>query len=883
MIEAVPLGQTEQACIGYKHIDKAIEQAKHKLKFRELNRKRKETLNLNKHSAHARQITNLGVPLQHLQEQGDPLHSSLEPPADLVAALGEINMATTQILADQFDLSNDELLNGLPLIDMSKTKFWPICPLLVKQDLRCELSRFRTMTGHCNNMKHPTWGAAMTPFARYLPPIHPDGIWTPRKSIISELTFHLSGGSPHDEAAAAGEHELASEMGLARREMAASPVAHPPEEELKSSGSVQFVRHAHTSSNLIEHHQQLGAASGGVRPGSSVSGENLVDAHYQHLRASAAAGNAAVTSASLESPAGQHVHHQHHQMATHEMIAYQPSINHVKRQHNHARSAPAELPPVRLISTVVHQDVDLPAHDFSILFMSWGQLLDHDMTRAAQPPSSIKCCGPDEPPTQAKHKLCLPIKVPEDDPFYSKFNVQCLEFRRSLAGLRPNCVLGPRVHQNAITSPIDANFVYGSSEAESQALRLFRGGRLRDRDWFKHQNLKPLLPAQEEEPDQDCLGRPKDLFCFLAGDVRVNEQIHLTVLHTLYMREHNRIADRLSELNPHWNDERIFHEARHIMAAGVQQVMINEYIPLLIGKKMASLYNLTGHSYHHDSIDHHHPLHPAPGGASYWHGYDPSVTTSVSNSFAAAAFRQGHTFIQSTVERYNKFHEFIGSEKLRHLFKQPFILYQPGALDQLTAGLINQPSQSYDPYVSKEVNGHLFQPPERQFGHDLASINLQRGREQGLPGYNLFREWCGLPRADTFDQLAPFLTNHTAFLYSRLYKHVDDIDLWSGGISERKLPGAAIGPTFACIIARQFSNTRRGDRFWFENPGFPSSFTAQQLIQIRKITLSKILCANSDDLPTIQRWALRMPHPVLNPRLDCAHLPELDLRFWQEE
>lgn len=475
--------------------------------------------------------------------------------------------------------------------------------------------------------------------------------------------------------------------------------------------------------------------------------------------------------------------------------------------------------------------------------------------------------------------------MPPNDPFYSKFNVQCLEFRRTLAGVRPNCVLGPRVHQNAITSPIDANFIYGSSQAHADSLRLFKGGQLRVRDWFKREALKPLLPPQDVDPDLECIGRPKDLFCFLAGDVRANEQTHLTVLHTLYMRQHNAIAERLGSLNSHWNDERIFQETRHIMAAGVQHVLINEYLPLLIGKKMTELYNLTAHEssamqHHHYN---HHTYHLPSGKHAYWHGYDPTVTTSVSNSFAAAAFRQGHTFIQGSVERYNKFHEFVAAEKLRHLFKQPFLIYQPGVLDELTAGMINQPSQSYDPFMSEDISGHLFQAPESQFGHDLPAINLQRGREQGLPGYNLFREWCGLPRAETFDQLEPYLTNHTAYHYSRLYKHVDDIDLWSGGVSERKLPGAAIGPTFACIIARQFSNTRRGDRFWYENPGLPSSFTPEQLGEIRKITLAKLLCSNSDDLPTIQRWALRMAHPVLNPRVPCDQLPDVDLQYWQEE
>lgn len=837
----MPFGKTEQACISYKHIDKAIEEAKHKLKFRELTKKRKKQ----------------AMTLQRPIPPFEVIHSSLEPPEDLIAAIGEINMAATQIIADQFDLSNDELLNGLPLIDMSKTKFWPICPLLVKgQEIKCELSRFRTHTGHCNNLKHPTWGAAMTPFARYLPPVHPDGIWVPRKSIVTEMTFDFSRVPPpppppppvglHSHLKPIFEHEGPHFRGGHQQEMAAA-------------GSVQFVQHAQQPTNRLDlaigqsaHSSILHQPLDGLVP-SIMDGEKIIDSHFQRINGKPGAS----AGVPLEASSSQNDHS-------------------LDRRKTRRVGMPSELPSARLVTSIIHRDVDLPSHDFSILFMSWGQMLDHDMTRASQSPSSIKCCGPNDQP---KHRLCLPIPVPPNDPLYSKFNVQCLEFRRSLAGIRPNCVLGPRVHQNAITAPIDANFVYGSSQAHANDLRLFKGGRLRDRDWFRPEGLKPLLPAQDVDPDLECIARPKDLFCFLAGDVRANEQTHLTVLHTLYMREHNRMADKLAELNPHWNDERIYQETRHIMAAGVQHVMINEYVPLLIGKKMAELYNLTATAGDHHHHHHHHHLQKK----HYWHGYDPTVTTSVSNSFAAAAFRFGHTFVQGTVERYNKFHEFVASERLRHLFKQPFLLYKPGVMDELIGGMINQASQNYDPFVSEDISGHLFQPPDQQIGHDLPAINLQRGREQGLPGYNLFREWCGLPRAETFEQLEPYLTNHTAYHYSRLYKHVDDIDLWSGGVSERKLPGAAIGPTFACIIARQFSNTRRGDRFWFENPNLPSSFTPEQLDQIRKISLAKILCLNSDDLATIQHWALRMPHPVLNPRVPCEQLPEIDLHFWQEE
>lgn len=122
--------------------------------------------------------------------------------------------------------------------------------------------------------------------------------------------------------------------------------------------------------------------------------------------------------------------------------------------------------------------------------------------------------------------------------------------------------------------------------------------------------------------------------------------------------------------------------------------------------------------------------------------------------------------------------------------------------------------------------------------------------------------------------------NKTAYQYSKIYKHVDDIDLWSAGISERKMPGSAVGPTMACIISRQFLNSKRGDRFWYENPNQPSSFTPAQLKEIKKATLAKLLCVNGDDIPKIQPWAMRLPHPIYNAKVSCDSLPSINLEHW---
>ncbi len=59
----------------------------------------------------------------------------------------------------------------------------------------------------------------------------------------------------------------------------------------------------------------------------------------------------------------------------------------------------------------------------------------------------------------------------------------------------------------------------------------------------------------------------------------------------------------------------------------------------------------------------------------------------------------------------------------------------------------------------------------------------------------------------------------------RLYGRIEDIDLYIGGTIEKAVPGSILGPTFQCIVGDQFRRLRMGDRFWYEEPGQPGSFT----------------------------------------------------------
>lgn len=262
---------------------------------------------------------------------------------------------------------------------------------------------------------------------------------------------------------------------------------------------------------------------------------------------------------------------------------------------------------------------------------------------------------------------------------------------------------------NLITSPIDASFVYGSTKSQANALRKFVNGKLKVWNYFEKLKLKPLLPPKTEDPDKDCLGRPKNLYCFMAGDVRANEQTHLTVLHTIHTREHNRLAKGLAQVNLEWDDDKLYHEARHILAACTQHIVVNEFLPLLLGYKYINEYKIT----------------PGDG---FWNGYDPAVTTSTGTGFAAAAFRYGHSMVEGVIKRFDNKGHFIKGELLRFLFKRPFLLYEPGVIDELVMGMVLTPTEQTDPFVSEEISGHLFQPPKAKFGHDLAAINIQRGK-----------------------------------------------------------------------------------------------------------------------------------------------------------
>ncbi|MFN3149619.1 peroxidase family protein [Bremerella sp.] len=416
----------------------------------------------------------------------------------------------------------------------------------------------------------------------------------------------------------------------------------------------------------------------------------------------------------------------------------------------------------------------------------WGQFLDHDidLTGEAVPHES------------------LTIEVPTGDIYFDPTGTGAATISLSRSEYDPTTgtsIDNPREQINSITAFIDGSMIYGSDDSLAAALRTFEGGRLKT-------SAGNLLPYEGDVYDDS----DGSVF-FLAGDVRANEQVGLTAMHTLFVREHNRLADEIVTANPDLTDEEIYQQARAIVIAEIQAITYNEFLPALLG----------------------------PDAIAPYQGYDQTVDPSIANEFATAAYRFGHSMLSSEVLRLNNDGTVAeeGSLSLREMFFNPQEITDNG-IDSLLLGLASQQAQEIDNMLIDDVRNFLFGHPGAG-GFDLASLNIQRGRDHGLADYNTTRVAYGLTPVRSFEEISS--NPEVVAALQATYDSVDDIDLWVGGLAEDHITGASMGELFRTIITDQFMRLRDGDRFWYQNV-----FTGRQLEAIEQTSLGDIITRNTE-------------------------------------
>lgn len=323
------------------------------------------------------------------------------------------------------------------------------------------------------------------------------------------------------------------------------------------------------------------------------------------------------------------------------------------------------------------------------------------------------------------HSSCSPIIISRSDNFYSSKNIRCLDFIRSaLISNNPYKIeIGEQV--NAVTSFLDLSVIYGSDHNRMMSVRSLNGGRLK-------MNPANVLPIKNGS--------------YFCGDNRVTQTKFLTVIHSLFTRSHNNLADKLATLNAHWKEEQLFQEARKINIAIYQKIIYTEWLHLLIGKeKCKRLENVV---------------------------YNPETDASTLNEFSHSAYRYFHSFIPSEFEMRDslmKVERISISDAINEDTKIN------NSFENILRGLLHQNINTVG--YSSEILNKLYKN-ENEVGLDLLSIDIMRGRDHGIPAYARYRKFCNVKphNLEVFDDLAPHIPKPLINQLRQTYKTVYDIE-----------------------------------------------------------------------------------------------------------
>jgi len=494
--------------------------------------------------------------------------------------------------------------------------------------------------------------------------------------------------------------------------------------------------------------------------------------------------------------------------------------------------AGADRPNPRLISNQIFAQSGKINDQLTLSDYVWvfGQFIDHDIILSHNDVTELIF-------------IEIPLGDPDMDPFGTGEVVMPI-FRSEYDPASGTDIDNPRRHINSITAFIDGSGIYGINAQRSMWLRTFEGGKLRTSEG----NLLPFNTHTGE------FNAPSDPFApfmaddvgqstrhFIAGDIRANENSLLTSFHTLFVREHNRLCEIYVEKHPSWDDERLYQKARRVVTGLLQSIVYDEWLPAM-GVEVEE-----------------------------YSGYDPNVDPAISNLFAAAAFRLGHTLLSSEIVRMDQEGKVIsqGNLALKNAFFNPKEILIAGGIDPYFKGMGTQIQQDLDCKVIDDVRNFLFGEPGNG-GFDLAAINIMRGRERGLGDFNSIRKDLGF---DPFDHFTDICANPNLTVdLESVYGSVDAVDAWVGLLAEEHMPSALFGETIMYIVKDQFTRLRDGDRFYYKtDPGL----TELDIKEISDTKFSDIIRRNTGIALMQENVFFAMEHeliPFAKPQITRTNL-----------
>nr|XP_036677518.1 chorion peroxidase-like [Drosophila suzukii] len=457
----------------------------------------------------------------------------------------------------------------------------------------------------------------------------------------------------------------------------------------------------------------------------------------------------------------------------------------------------------------------------------WAQFVEHDLSKPVSQSmgsgAPIECCSRDQNNLQPRHHhpACAPILYQPD----GKYDVpSCLNYVRSALAVA-DCNFGGAEQLNQATGSLDLSQLYGFTLAAEKKLRALQGGFLKTTPRGEYDNALLPMATDTEGPSFCARERIGDGTCFAAGDSRVNSNPFSILIYTIFMRNHNKLAAELHQRNRRWNDEKLFQAAKAINVAIYRQVVLEEWLPAVLGGHLAS--EIRRKQY--------------------------KRALEVSNEFAVAAIRFYFSMLPNELQNLARNNVVEGNDKIQYVFVgkelpttnlfelkeeiyKPKLQYTSAKLNDILESILNQQTMDMDSTYAGGVVWHKSTKPTHA---DILAFDIQRGRDHGLLPYYRYLESCFLSKPVTsWKDLEHFIPKDVLEKLKTIYSSWADVDLIVGGISEKPVRGS-VGPTFSCIIAEQFVHVLK------QHEQKPDQNHAQLVEEYRHFNGTKLLCLNS--------------------------------------
>jgi hypothetical protein len=400
---------------------------------------------------------------------------------------------------------------------------------------------------------------------------------------------------------------------------------------------------------------------------------------------------------------------------------------------------------------------------------------------------------------------------------------------------------GPRDYGNTETHWWDASQLYGTSREKQRELRTLQDGKLKILDDGR-------LPDDPDQPGVDYTG------------FNENWWFGISLLHTLFTKEHNAICDVLKKENPRWSDQRLFDTAWLINSALMAKIHTVEWTPGIVNT-------------------------PA-----LWVAMNTNYSGFFGQTFKDIVGRVGDSEIFSGImgspaeqhgARFALTEEFVSVYRMHPLIPDDWNLYDHADgrfVEQRpffdlqganTRGFMDGYGMSDLMYsIGVEHPGQItlhnypkaLQRYERIDGHlmDLATLDILRDRERGIPRYNDFREEMRMPRVRSFDELTD--NKQWAEEIRRVYDNdIDKVDLQVGMYAEPLPPGFGFSDTAFRVFILMASRRLKSDRF-FTDDFRPEVYTQTGIDWVNKTKMKDVILRHYPELEPALRG---MPNAFL--------------------